>query len=466
MSAADLARRLVVGLGGPVPSAEERAWLALHRPAGVILFSRNCIEYSQLSKLCQDLHELCPGLEIMADHEGGPVSQLAAAVGRPPAAWTLGVLDDAALTADVHAETARRLAAVGVDRVLAPVADVLVAPRNPVIGSRAFGDDPGRVARQVVAAVTGLVDGGVRVCLKHWPGHGGSEADTHETTAAAGAGALAAPFEAGLNAGADAVMVGHVGVGETGLPATLDGGHLAEARARLGAGGARPLLFADDVTMGALRPALAAQGVVVPGAPRGLLEPTVLPLTWFEALADAGCDRFLVRGLPLAAWPVAGETAPPATRRVAPSGRSAALPEAPAWARVRERAWRTSGAGFGDRGADLLWWDATVGDRWQVAGGDRGTTRELLGDLLTARFRRVRMWGDATAPAGAATRLLVCSHRPLDPSGRPDPGLAREGVALALGHPSLPASLRSYLPAGWRVGHLADIAPEDLFRDP
>jgi beta-N-acetylhexosaminidase len=150
----NLARHLVVGLAGAELSDAERGWLAHYQPAGVILFSRNCFTYSQLSSLCVDLRELVPGLEIMADHEGGPVSQLARAVGRPPVPWALGVLDDVGLTARVHAETGRRLQAAGITRILAPVVDVLTVAENPVIGARAFGARESLVTRHTVAAVT------------------------------------------------------------------------------------------------------------------------------------------------------------------------------------------------------------------------------------------------------------------------------------------------------------------------
>ena len=137
--------------------------------------------HKQESCLCAALHDLVPGLEIMADHEGGPVSQLARAVVRPPVAWALGHLDDIPLTARVHAETARRLQGVGVDRVLAPVADVLVAPRNPVIGSRSFGESKEQVSRRGIAYIKGLQDNGILAVAKHFPGHGDTDTDSHRS---------------------------------------------------------------------------------------------------------------------------------------------------------------------------------------------------------------------------------------------------------------------------------------------
>ncbi|MFN2369607.1 MAG: glycoside hydrolase family 3 N-terminal domain-containing protein, partial [Candidatus Krumholzibacteriia bacterium] len=267
----DLAARLVVGLAGPGLHPAEVAWLVRHRPAGVILFGRNVTGADQLAALAAALRVAVPGLEIGADHEGGPVAVLAAAVGRPPAAATLGLLDDPDLTRRVHAATGRRLAACGIDRVFAPVADVLTEPRNPVIGVRAFGADCDLVARHVAAAVVGLTDGGVACCLKHWPGHGGTVADSHLEAAVLGAPPPEAPFAAGLAAGAGAAMVAHVlPPGGGGLPASLDPAQAAALRAL--APDRTLVLYADDVTMGALRAPLAAAGVAGPAA-AGLADP-------------------------------------------------------------------------------------------------------------------------------------------------------------------------------------------------
>ena len=85
MTGTPLARRLVVGLAGLRLSPVERAWLVAHQPGGVILFLRNCHDRKGLSSMCEDLHELVPGLEIMADHEGDLVSELRDIIGAPPA---------------------------------------------------------------------------------------------------------------------------------------------------------------------------------------------------------------------------------------------------------------------------------------------------------------------------------------------------------------------------------------------
>ncbi len=461
----ELASRLIVGLSGPVPTATEVAWLRHYQPAGVILFSRNCINYQQLSDLCTTLKQLVSGLEIMADHEGGPVSQLARALGRPPVARTLGEVDDLPLTASVHAETGRRLLAVGVTRVLAPVADVLTEARNPVIGARAFGGDAKLVERHTVAAVTGMLAAGVLVCLKHWPGHGGSLHDTHLSSGDTGAGAVSAPFVAGLTAGADAVMVGHLQTRDDAeLPATLDREYLEATRKLLQqASGCRPQLIADDITMGGLRGAMENLGVSPgDGEAEGMAEPELLPLTWLAALCEAGCDRLLIRGLPLLALPLPREPSP-ASPTLSPSGATNVEFSDQVYANARHRAWALAGADFTAADLGLLWRDETVGDRWQVAGGDQGSAQEQLLPLLAQHFARVHSWDMNEAVSDRLERLLVTSHRPLELSGDRDVRLAKKGVCLVMGHPSLARTLSRYLGTGWRVGAVYDVSAADLF---
>lgn len=463
-----LARRLVVGLAGPRPDARERAWLVRWRPAGVILFARNVSDREQLTGLCAELHSLDPTLEIVADHEGGPVSQLQAAIGRPPAAWTLGALDDVALTRLVHRETGRRCRAVGLDRVLAPCCDVLVEPLNPVIGSRAFSRDPEQAARHAAAAAAGLLESGLQPCAKHWPGHGGSRTDSHLGLAAVGPGALPGPFEAACDAGCDSLMIGHllpVGTGDGRRPASLDSAEVAAAAA---CGGGRRLTWADDLTMGALRQFLEGEGAAdgASSFEAGMLDPAQLTLPWLEEVAAAGCDRLLVRGIPWSAFPSAdpggerpeaGEDADGTQRDRTPE-----FDELP-YEETRRRAGRAAGLdsfAASDRG--LVWIDLTRDDRW--LGADPGqTTRELM-DRLESGFRTVRRQAaDRPGSVPPADRLLVTSHRPLPEHWHPalTADFPDAGRCLVMGHPSLAAALSARLPQGWAVGALYDVTAGD-----
>lgn len=495
MSAADLsslAKRLVVGLEGPWPSAREEAWLAEWRPAGVILFSRNVSGSAQLAALCSHLHDLVPGLEIVADHEGGPVSQLAAAAGRPPAAWTLGRLDDPDLTRRVHIETGRRCRALGIDRILGPCCDVLTERRNPVIGNRSFGAASCSVVRHVAAAVSGLQEAGVESCLKHWPGHGGSLVDSHLSVSRIGDGADPAPFLGGLRAGSVSVMVGHLYDGSPGiadsefsgqgeLPRTLDRERLRQDRIALGRGTDRELCFyADDVTMGALRVGMQALGVAAGASGLvGLLEPGELDPDWLLALADAGCDRLLIRGIPWSALP-GSEPVPRGAVAGSPRGElsdrtdASRLPEPEIYREVRRRARQAAGMDdFAASDADLFWLDFTTGDRWEATATAGPSRQRALREVLQGDFREiVRMTGGELTGAGEpphADRLLITSHRPLPTNAADGPDLHRQlaafagrrGHCLVMGHPSLAGDVGSGLGAGWTISALYDTTVAD-----
>jgi hypothetical protein len=479
----ELARRLIVGLAGPAITAAERAWLTRYQPAGIILFGRNVQNSNQLSDLCQELHTLLrPGAEIVADHEGGPISVLAEAIGRPPSPWTLGVVDDANLTRAVHRATAQMMCEIGIDRLLGPCCDVLSEPRNPVIGARSFGAGVGRVARHVAAAVHGLCDAGLRCCLKHWPGHGGSVVDSHDKAVTSTTGAERKPFARGWQVGAEAVMIGHLPWASSASrtpassadderrspdhdPATLDLRALAAARSAAPSG---VLLYTDDVTMGALRSAMARRGIDAgDGRDEGLAAPATLPAAWLDALLRTGHDRLLIRGIPWAACPLPNAPADDTQTRTAETRTAAAAGEPEPYRRARaavyDHHWRW------DRADTLLWLDLTGGDRWGEA--------DRLVPLLQSRFATITRWAvsagnrrnlepEKKPPSGRWSNLLVTSHRPLPASlggtAAVRAACARTGSCLVMGHPSLATDLAVALGTGWRIQATFDVEPADL----
>ena len=218
----------------PFPGPVAPGWIldALGRGlAGVTLFGQNVSSPEQLAALTASLREAAdgPGPVIAIDEEGGDVTRIAhLSGGRYPGNAALGAVDDVALTRDVYRALGADLAALGISVDLAPSADVNTAADNPVIGTRSFGSGPGLVSRHVVAAVAGLQAAGVAACAKHFPGHGSTRTDTHDSVATVDAPlALLAtrdlpPFAAAIDAGVRAVMPGHLRVPElTGvLPAS------------------------------------------------------------------------------------------------------------------------------------------------------------------------------------------------------------------------------------------------------
>ncbi len=468
-----LAGRLVVGLEGAWPTPVELAWLKKWYPFGVILFSRNVECFSQLQQLCAVLKDAVPGLRIMADHEGGPVSQMAAAVGRPPVAYHLGALDDTALTFRIHAETGRRLKAAGLDWVLAPCADILSEPRNPVIGARSFGCDPELVSRHVEAAVGGLRSAGISCCLKHWPGHGGSSTDSHlETTMIEISENDETPFQAGICAGAEAIMPGHLLIDDSQWPATLSRNFLDETRRRLDKNKSGIKLIADDVSMGALRQPMARLGVDVPGGlKRGMVEARDLSLAWFEQLAIAGCDLFLVRGLPLLAFPGSSKLGMvPPKQELDPMRKIKSGEDFNAEPYLEAQ--RHCLPVFEDNEQDLFCLDLARDDRWQVAGALTAEHWTRWDRLWASRFERVLRVTDLDCEVPGENKiswLLVANHRPMHEQWTTSiwaeslhSRLAGTGRCLVMGHPSLENDFQSFLNRGWSVTSLYDVSCEVL----
>lgn len=200
--------------------------------AGVAYFGQNVdpADPHGTDALSRALREHAPDALIGADEEGGNVTRLEAIGGSSfPGAAQLGRLDDTAATRAVHAQIAERSRAGGISFVLGPVADVNTNPRNPIIGVRSFGDEPGLVSRHVAAAVAGLHDGGALACAKHFPGHGDTVSDSHtglprvQMSRAQLERDHLPPFLAAIEAGVDAIMTAHVVFPEFGeLPATVN----------------------------------------------------------------------------------------------------------------------------------------------------------------------------------------------------------------------------------------------------
>jgi len=468
------ADRLVVALTGSWPTGWEVEWLRKWQPFGVILFSRNVDGPSQLKELCAYLRTLVPNLQIMADHEGGPVSQLAQALGRPPAAWTLGALDDVDLTRRVHERTARLMVAAGVSWVLAPCADIMTNPHNPVIGVRAFGDTVDIVSRHITAAIRGLLAGGCKVCLKHWPGHGSAGQDSHLERAVLSEKSLdvaSIPFHNGLSAGATAVMVGHLCFGDSSnRPATLDAGFLDATRSKLGGDNGELLLVADDITMGGLREPMADMGILVDGdTGSGLLDPCDLPKSWFQALFDAGSDLLLLRGLPLKAFPI--EYIKENIQATSPTFVVDTVSVIPEYVETCTRA--SVGKQFFLSNDFVLFVDLTINDRWAVAAGVNHSRVSKLCDVLDRAFGKVVQVfpGDEEIEKDYSfTRVVLVSHRPLlwDNLNPPNwlGSLAEDGEAVVMGHPSLKADFFAALPgslqANWQISALYDVTGADL----
>ena len=164
-----------------------------------------------------------------SDLERGAGQQVAGCTELPPPG-ALASLDDPALLRWAGWHTAREAHGVGLNWVIAPVCDLDLEPRNPIVQSRAFGAEPESVGEAAALWIQGARAGGVMTCAKHWPGHGRTTADSHDTIPVVDASAQTlrdqdeAPFRAALAAKVDGVMTAHVSypsLDPSGDPATF-----------------------------------------------------------------------------------------------------------------------------------------------------------------------------------------------------------------------------------------------------
>ncbi|MBA4052378.1 MAG: beta-N-acetylhexosaminidase [Erythrobacter sp.] len=254
----------IFGISGPQLTADERAFFRECDPAGYILFGRNCVEPEQLRALTDDLRSIHgrDRLLISIDQEGGRVARL-----RPPhwAGYPSGeAFDKLYQVAPASAIEAARanatamgleLSAMGITVDYQPPLDLRVPGAHDVIGDRSLGSDPMQVAALGRALLEGLAAGGVTGCIKHMPGHGRTDVDTHKAlpTVTASAAELEddlAPFR----------TLNHALIGMTGHlvftawdaenPATLSETVIRDViRGSIGFDG---LLLTDDIDMEAL----------------------------------------------------------------------------------------------------------------------------------------------------------------------------------------------------------------------
>jgi beta-N-acetylhexosaminidase len=137
---------------------------------------------------------------------------------RFPYAYTIGAANDTALSQKIGAMMAQECRELGIHINFAPLADVNSNPKNPVIGFRAFGENSLHVANHVAASVQGLEKNGVLSCIKHFPGHGDTDKDSHYELPTVSHSKEEfnskdfLPFRAGIGAGTSSVMIGHLNV--------------------------------------------------------------------------------------------------------------------------------------------------------------------------------------------------------------------------------------------------------------
>lgn len=255
-----IGQMIMAGCRGETLSRDERLVFAEYQFGGFILFGRNCAAPRQIVELSRDLWESAaetPPL-LAIDQEGGRVHRLPPPFTHFPTAAALGARGDARLAYRAGEAVAVELALAGLNLNFAPVLDVDCNPSNPVIGDRAFAGDPDSVSELALAWSRGLRKGGVIPCGKHFPGHGGTDADSHAECPVVWKSwnelekTELPPFIAACRAGIEAMMTAHVKFPalDPHRPATLSEPIVTGLlRQQLGYGG---VVFSDDMDMKAV----------------------------------------------------------------------------------------------------------------------------------------------------------------------------------------------------------------------
>ena len=178
--------RAIYGCAGTVLEAAERDFFREVQPFGFILFARNIVDRAQIAALAAALRETVEGAPILIDQEGGRVARLKPPGWKArPAAGRFGELyatsHEAALEA-VYLNArliAHDLCEAAINVACAPVLDAPAPGADAVIGDRAFACDPAAIIDLGRAQIEGLMEGGVLPVMKHIPGHGRANADSH-----------------------------------------------------------------------------------------------------------------------------------------------------------------------------------------------------------------------------------------------------------------------------------------------
>lgn len=242
-----------------------KAALEQYPVGGIIYFSQNIEDETQITTMTSNSQSYSKiPLFIGVDEEGG--SLVARIANNPnfqvptfPDMKEIGASGDPYKAYEVGSSIGSYLKEYGFNMDFAPDADVLINPENTAIGSRSFGSDPQLVSQMVAEEVKGLEEQNVTAVLKHFPGHGSTAEDSHNGAAVVNRSleelrsAEFLPFEAGIQAGADVVMVGHLQVPQIipdDTPASLSSVMITDIlRNELGFDG---LVITDSLSMGAV----------------------------------------------------------------------------------------------------------------------------------------------------------------------------------------------------------------------
>ncbi|HSQ89321.1 beta-N-acetylhexosaminidase [Romboutsia sp.] len=176
-----IGQMILAGFNGTQTNQYTNTLINDFKVGGVILFTRNIESSQQLKKLTNDINKSNNNIPlfISVDEEGGRVSRLPDDVFKFPKASEVGQINDENYAYENGKKLGNTLNEHGINMDHAPVIDIYSNPKNTVIGDRAFGTDENIVSKMGIATMKGLEDANVIPTVKHFPGHGDTEVDSH-----------------------------------------------------------------------------------------------------------------------------------------------------------------------------------------------------------------------------------------------------------------------------------------------
>ena len=392
---------------------------------GVVLFGKPPADLAARLKRLRAAGNVVP--LVASDEEGGQVQRLRSLLGALPSAEEMGRTRSPAQVRSLAASYGAKMARLGVDMDLAPVADLGIRGFYIEQTDRAFSADPAAVGAYTGAWQAGMRAARVAPVAKHWPGHG-QAANTHDRAATTPPLSTLErrdllPFTDLLRAGIPAVMVGHLQVPdltERGLPATLSPNAYRYLRERAGP---NRLLMTDSLSMGAIRigmgltPAQAAVRALTAGADVVLVDPGPGPAAIVDAVGSAITRGSYSRAAAVASarrvLAVKRTTNPPLPMSsLTPAAYTTGASRTPTLSAIaRDRVGGTLTAHFYVRTAGSRTWNIANGAQVDVTSGSRASYRLGAGRLrpATAYHWSVRACNAAgvCAPAGPVLRFTT-----------------------------------------------------------
>ena len=253
---------IIAGFDGTTADDEVKSLISEVKVGGVILFSRNVENASQVVKLNNDIKEMNKEnkypIFISVDEEGGLVSRMPSEFKDIPTSMDIAKFNDEDLSYDIGKVIGKEITSLGFNMDFAPVLDINSNPDNPVIGKRSFGDNEEIVSKLGIATMRGLKDSDVIATVKHFPGHGDTDVDSHvglpvvKNDLKRLKSFELVPFKKAIDAGVDMVMVSHIMLPKVDEknPATLSKTIVTDIlRKDMNYDG---VVVTDDMTMGAI----------------------------------------------------------------------------------------------------------------------------------------------------------------------------------------------------------------------